>query len=117
MPEGSLSHAPDTEHGTAVRVGTGDFGIGRHPVAGISLALLRRKERQQGRQRIDRKRLSRRKRQILARDLEVVTDLVMADHARSACNYLDAQVIEREFIFSLAHSTVLGALLSRRRTT
>ena len=80
----------------AMRIGTGDLGVGRHPIVGMRHALFGRQQRQERRQRIDRERLSRRERQVLAFELEVVAGLVVADHRTIGGNDLHLQVIEDE---------------------
>src|SRR5688572_18086389 len=60
------TRARNAEERAAVRIGTGDVGIGGHPVRGVSHPLFGGKDRQQCCQRVDRKRLAIRKAQIFS---------------------------------------------------
>ena len=94
----------------AVRVGTGDLGVGRHPVVGVGRTLLGGQQRQDRRERIDREALARRQRQNLALELEIVAgaraaiDLRPGGHDR-----LDPQVPELEAFVGLVVRSSLSA--------
>jgi hypothetical protein len=79
-----------------VRVGAGDDGVRRHPVAGVGLPLLGREKGQKRRQRIEGKGLAVGEMDVLSPDLEKGADRMVA-HERLSLGVgqgLDAEVVK-----------------------
>src|SRR5712691_10472553 len=99
MREAPLAQTGDAKPGRAIRIRTGDLGVGRHPVAGMARPLLRRQQGEEGRKGVDRKALSRWQVQHLAAQLEPIAGLGAAiDRPVHRRDDLDAQVIELEAV-------------------
>jgi hypothetical protein len=81
-----------------VGIGTGDLGVGRHPVVRVGGALLGREQREERRQRVEREGLAGGEAQVLARELEPVADLVVADHRAIGGDDLHPQVEQRKAV-------------------
>ena len=88
----------------AVGIGTRDLGVGGHPVVRVRQPLLRRKDRQQRRQRVNGKRLARGQREVFPAQLEPVTGAVAAHHRPIRGHHFDAQIVELERVVAIAHA-------------
>ena len=93
VAEGPQTGAGDAKDAPAVRIGTGDVRVGGHPVVGVRDPLLGRQQGEECSQRIDREGLIRGQREVLSRELEVVSRPVVADHRSLRGHDLDTQVV------------------------
>ena len=98
----------DAEAGPAVGVGTGDLGVGRHPVPGIGLALLRGKEGQECSEGVQGEGLARGEEEVLPLDLEVITGAVSTDHVAGIAYHFHPQIIENKLVFHLRVLSLSG---------
>ena len=102
--------AGDAEPCAAVGVGTRDVGVGGHPVVRVGHALLRRKDGQERRQRINGKGLSRRQREVLPAQLEPVAGAMAAHHGPIRRHHFDAQIVELERVVTIVHAVSRGTI-------
>ena len=98
MAEGALPDAGDAEPRPAVGVGAGDLFVGGHPVIRVRGALLRGKERQKGRERVQGEAPPAvlRKHELLPDHEEVLPLPVIAHHRPPGGDHLDPEVVEGE---------------------
>src|SRR5262252_1300513 len=78
MPERSFRKTRDAKARAAVGIGTRNLGVRRHPVVRMGDPLLRRKQGQESRQRVNGEGLTRRQRKALAAQIEEVAGVVPA---------------------------------------